>query len=100
MPTQLYPEINCIVPYIMYDICNLIFCIDNFHIRQVITPMDQTNAKWIENEIESVLYSIQTCPVAYPAFFSVGAEFLSRDVRLSVAEVNNAWRCTAAFHGA
>jgi hypothetical protein len=37
MPTQLYPEINCIVPYIMY-ICNLTLCIDKVH-------MDQTNAK-------------------------------------------------------
>jgi hypothetical protein len=45
LPTQLYPEINYIVPYIMYDICNLILRIDKFHIRRVITPMDQTNAK-------------------------------------------------------
>jgi hypothetical protein len=34
----------------MYDIWNLIFSIDKFHIRQNITPMDQMNAKlklWI-----------------------------------------------------
>jgi hypothetical protein len=44
-PNQLYPEINCVVPYIMYDICNLILCIDKFHIQQVITSTDQTKAK-------------------------------------------------------
>jgi hypothetical protein len=46
MPTQLYPKLSIrIVPYIMYDICNLILCIDKFHIRRVLTPMDQTNEK-------------------------------------------------------
>jgi hypothetical protein len=44
-PIQLYPEINCTVFYIMYDICSLIICIDKFHIQRVITPMDQMNAK-------------------------------------------------------
>jgi hypothetical protein len=34
-----------IVSYIMYDICNLIFCMGKFHIRRIITPMDQMNAK-------------------------------------------------------
>jgi hypothetical protein len=52
MPTQLYPEINCIVPYIMYDICNPILCINKFYIRRVITPVDQTNEKWIQIQIE------------------------------------------------
>jgi hypothetical protein len=41
----MYLEDNCIVPHIMYDICNLILCIDKFHIQRVITPMDQMNAK-------------------------------------------------------
>jgi hypothetical protein len=50
-PTQLYPEINCIAPYILYDICNLIPCIGKFHIRRDITPTDQTSAKYIEIEI-------------------------------------------------
>jgi len=46
MPSiQMYPETNCIVSYIMYDICNLIICTDKFHILRVITPMDQMNAK-------------------------------------------------------
>jgi len=39
------PEINCTVSYFMYDIYNLIICIDKFHIRQVTTPTDQMNAK-------------------------------------------------------
>jgi hypothetical protein len=40
-PIQMYPDI--FVFYIMY-ICNII-CIDKFHIRRVITPMDQMNVK-------------------------------------------------------
>jgi len=44
-PIQMSPEINCTVSYFMYDIYNLIICIDKFHIRQVTTPTDQMNAK-------------------------------------------------------
>jgi hypothetical protein len=44
-PIQMYPENNCIVSDFMYDIYNLIICIDKFHIRRVKTPMDQMNAK-------------------------------------------------------
>jgi len=43
-PIQMYPENNYIVFYIIYDICNLIICIDKFHIQRVITLMDQMNA--------------------------------------------------------
>jgi len=40
----MYSEINCIV-FTSCIIFVTLFCIDKFHIRWVITPMDQMKAK-------------------------------------------------------